>query len=171
MGVKQINEEVLYVQDEIVRVGRAEIESLKKDALRNERKRIRLCTHRDVADAVHEMLIVHTKGTYVRPHRHLNKSESFHLIEGRVDVVLFDDDGGVTDVIPMGDYASGQKFYYRISDAVYHTLIIHSGFVVFHETTQGPFRRADTEFAPWSPDDKDVKAVQEFMQNLNRGRT
>ena len=74
------------------------------------RSRIRLCAHPDVNDTLHEMLIVHEKGTYVRPHKHLNKTESVHIIEGSVDVVIFDDDGNITDVIQMGDYKSGRNF-------------------------------------------------------------
>ena len=28
------------------------------------------------------MFIYHSKGAYIRPHKHLNKEESFHLISG-----------------------------------------------------------------------------------------
>lgn len=36
------------------------------------------------------MLIVMAKGSYIRPHKHKNKSESFHIIEGLLDVIVFD---------------------------------------------------------------------------------
>src|SRR4030042_3603215 len=144
MHIKQINEEVFIAEDRIVKAGYQDIEFFKVKSKNNQRKRIRLCAHRGIEDKVHEMLIVHTKDTYVRPHKHLNKSESFHIIEGSADVVVFDDDGNITEVIQMGDYSSGRKFYYRISDPYYHTLNITSQFLLFHETTKGPFRRADT---------------------------
>ena len=166
MHAKQINEEVFIAEDPIVTVGYQDIEFLKEKSKYNRRKRIRLCAHRDVEDKVHEMFIVHTKETYVRPHKHLNKSESFHINEGSVDVVVFDDDGNIMEVIQMGDYSSGRKFYYRISAPYYHTLYITSEFLVFHETTKGPFRRDDTIFAPWSPEEGDIAAVEKFMKQL-----
>jgi hypothetical protein len=44
--------------------------------------------------------------------------------------------------------------------------LIRSEVLVFHETTGGPFRRADTEFASWAPDDTDVLAVGRFLADL-----
>jgi len=159
--------EVLYASDPIVQVDRADIEAMVARAEQNPRRRIRLCAHKDTRDTLHEMLIVHTSDTYVRPHKHLAKSEAFHVICGTFDVVLFDEAGKIVAVVPMGDYASGRKFYYRLADPLYHTLLIHSDRIVFHEITNGPFDRADTLFAPWSPDIDDGDAAREFMKKLS----
>ena len=161
------NPEVLYAIDPIVQVDRADIEAMVARAEQNPRRRIRLCTHRDTRDPLHEMLIVHTRDTYVRPHKHVVKSEAFHIISGAVDVVLFDDVGKILAFVPMGDYASGRKFYYRLADSLYHTLLIHSDRIIFHEVTNGPFNRGDTLFAPWSPEIDDVDAAREFMKKLS----
>ena len=166
MRVRKFNEEVLYGDEAVVKVSRADMESLKERAQLNPRKRVRLCAHKDIDDKVHEMLIVHTKDTYVRPHKHLTKSESFHVIEGSVNVVIFDEVGGIAEVIQMGDYSSGRRFYYRLSEACYHTLLISSDFLVFHETANGPFRRSDTIFASWAPDENDTAAQKQFMERL-----
>jgi len=48
------------------------------------------------------------------------------------------------------------------------TLVITSDLIVFHETTNGPFNRAENAFAPWSPEDEDEKAVQAYMAQLNQ---
>lgn len=168
MRTKKINDEVLFTDEQIVKVGFQDIELLKEKAGSNPRKRIRLCAHRDMEDKLHEMLIIHKKGIYVRPHKHLNKSESFHIIEGTVDVIVFDETGKIIDVIKMGDYSSGLKFYYRISDPYYHTLFTKSDFLVFHETANGPFRRSDMVFAPWAPDENDMTARNEFIDRLSR---
>lgn len=162
----KFNEEVLYAADPVVRIDREDIAELIQRADRNPRARIRICSHRSVEDRMHEMFIVHARDTYVPPHKHLAKSESFHVIEGLVDVVLFDEAGKLKDVISMGDYGSGRKFYYRLSDPCYHTLLIESDHLVFHETTNGPFDRADTVFAPWAPDPADTFAVRAFMDKL-----
>jgi cupin fold WbuC family metalloprotein len=161
------NPEVLYTSDPIVQIDRADIEAVVARAEQNPRRRIRLCTHRDTRDTLHEMLIVHTSDTYVRPHKHLAKSEAFHIISGTVDVVLFDEAGKIVAVVPMGDYASGRKFYYRLADPLYHTLLIRSDRIIFHEITNGPFDRADTLFAPWSPDIDNGDAAGEFMKKLS----
>lgn len=166
MHVSEHNEEVLFAADKIVQVKREYIYFLKERVRHNQRKRIRLCTHKNIDDELHEMLIVLTKGAYIRPHKHLNKSESFHIIEGSVDVIVFDDEGHIIEVIQMGDYSSGSTFYYRISDPYYHTPLIRSDFLVFHETTNGPFTRSDTIFAPWAPEESNSAAGKEFMEQL-----
>ena len=121
--MREFNDEVLFTDDSITKVNREGIEFLKVAALRNKRERIRLCTHRSVDDTVHEMLIVHTSGGYVRPHKHPNKSESFHIIEGELDIVVFDDEGEMIEVVSLGEYGSGKNFFWRISDSYYHTHI------------------------------------------------
>jgi cupin fold WbuC family metalloprotein len=159
--------EVLYSLDRIVTVDATVVDDLKRDAAKNPRRRIRLCAHRGVDDRLHEMIIVHTRDTYVRPHRHTGKSESFHVIDGLVDVVVFDDRGEIEEIIPMGPFSSGRTFFYRIADPLYHTLLIRSDVLVFHEATTGPFRREETSFAPWSPDESDPAAVASFMTSVN----
>jgi cupin fold WbuC family metalloprotein len=166
MRFTEFNKEVLYATDPVVQIDRGDIAELVERSDRNPRARIRICSHRSVEDKVHEMLIVHARETYVPPHKHLAKSESFHVIEGLVDVILFDETGNLSEVISMGDYHSGRKFYYRLSDSRYHTLLIHSHHVVFHETTNGPFDRTDTIFAPWAPDPGDASIVKAFMEKL-----
>ena len=111
LHVEQLNDEVLVAVDPIAKIGGPEIQLLKERALRNPRQRIRVCAHKSTDDPLHEMLIVHTKDTYVRPHKHFKKSESFHVIEGIVDVIVFDETGKVVEVIEMGDYVSGRDFF------------------------------------------------------------
>ena len=167
MQFEKFNEEVFFSIDPVVKVDYSEIETLKDRSKRNKRKRIRLCAHNSVIDGLHEMFIVHTKETYVKPHKHLNKAESLHVIEGLVDIIIFDDEGAIIDVFQMGDYLSGKKFYQRISDSYYHSMIIRSEFLVFHEVTSGPFRRSDTVFPNWAPEEEDTNATKNFMNQLS----
>lgn len=167
------NPEVLYSEAAITSVNRSDVDLFKQQSSRNPRKRIRLCTHENPDDRLHEMLIVHERSAYVRPHKHPGKTESTHIIEGLVDVVMFDDDGQITQVISMGDYTSGKMFYFRMATPVFHTLIIRSDVLVFHETTNGPFDRRNTVFASWAPEDSDVNFVSTFVAELDdkvRGR-
>lgn len=163
--VRKESAEVLYPEEEIVFVGSTDLEELKRLALLNPRQRVRLCTHRSPDDPLHEMFIVHTRDCYVRPHKHVGKSESMTVLEGIVDVVLFSDDGSIRDVVPMGAPGSGRIFYQRLSDPVYHTLIIRSEFLVFQETTGGPFVRENTVFPEWAPVEQGA-APAEFMDKI-----
>ncbi len=160
------SDEVLYTMDAVTKVGKDDIESLKSRALENVRERARLCAHQSTDDSVHEMLIVHTKGTYIPPHKHLGKSESFHIVEGRLDIVIFDGAGNVIEVVEMGEYASGATFFWRISENSYHSVIPRTDIVVFHETTKGPFKREDFVHAPWAPKENDRAAVGRYMEQL-----
>ena len=162
----QQNAEVLYTRDTLTTADESDIENFKHLSSHNLRKRVRLCMHLNQAHLLHEMLIVHEKTAYVRPHKHIGKSESTHIIEGLVDVVLFDNNGRIERVIGMGDYASGKTFYYRMETPIYHTLIIRSDVLVFHETTNGPFDKKDTIFAPWAPEDTDLNSVADFVVDL-----
>ena len=112
------------------------------------------------------MLIVHARGSYVRPHRHPGKTESMHIIEGAADLVVFDGTGDVESVTVLGDYPSGNAFFHRMAAPLFHTLLVRSDVFVFHETTNGPFDCRDTEFAPWAPGEGDVEGVALFLANL-----
>jgi len=168
LRILEWNEEVLFVEDRVIYLKSTDIQSLKNRAAGNARSRVRLCAHRDTKDAMHEMLIVHTRDCYVRPHKHLGKPESFHIVEGTADVVVFEDNGSLCQVIPMGDYASGRAFYYRISEPLYHTVLIRSAVLAFHEATTGPFNREDTIFAPWAPEEYDTAGYKAFMDSLRQ---
>jgi cupin fold WbuC family metalloprotein len=167
MRVRKMNNDVFVADGPIVKVERQDVQILASKLSSSSRNRVRLCAHKSNGDLLHEMLIVLANDSYIRPHRHLRKSESFHIIEGLVDIVIFDKNGGISDVIPMGDYTSGRKFFYRLAQPDFHTLIVRSKVVIFHETTNGPFEPSETEFAPWAPDETNAQAASAFMSALS----
>ncbi len=160
----------VFNQDDVIVVDRAKIDELKARSLTADRQVFRLCLHPNPEAGLHEMLIVHQKDAYVKPHKHFAKSESFHVIEGELDVFLFDDSGAITRKIELGEYRSGKPFCYRLSAPVFHTVLPKSAQVVFHETTDGPFKREETLFSAWSPEEKDTAAVQRFLAGLKNFR-
>jgi cupin fold WbuC family metalloprotein len=168
LRLRTFNEEVLFADAPLSTLSRDDIEWLKAKAMITARRRIRICSHPDSGDLLHEMLIVHTRDTYVRPHKHVNKSESFHVITGEVDVVLFEANGAVCQAIRMGEYTSGKRFYYRLNEPRYHTLLIRSELLVFHEVTTGPFRREETVFPPWGPEEGQTDLRREFLARVER---
>lgn len=166
MDFKQVSKEVLYTNGVITKVTQQDIGLLKKMAIENRRKRIRICAHKNTEDTLHEMIIVHSKGAYVRPHKHVNKSESFHMIEGKIKILIFENDGQIKETILLGDLYSGEVFFFRISESFFHTVVPLSETVVFHETTNGPFIKEETIFAEWAPKEEDAEGQLLFFKNL-----
>lgn len=167
MNLQKVNEEVFIAQDAIVRMGDEEVAFLKRQAEASPRKRARICAHRSNDDTLHEMLIAISSRSYIRPHRHISKSESFHIVEGEVDVAVFDEAGAVKEVIQLGAPGSGRRFFYRLSQSAFHTLLIRSDCLVMHEVTNGPFSREGTIQAPFAPDESDADAALAYMARLD----
>ena len=166
MNLARINDEVFVAGDAIVRIGDEEIAFLKRQAQASPRRRARICAHKSNEDALHEMVIVIAAASYIHPHRHVGKSESFHIVEGEVDVAVFDDDGRVSEVIRLGAPASGRSFYYRLSQSAFHTLLIRTDFLVVHEVTNGPFDRDRTVLAPFAPPEDRVDEARAYMDRV-----
>jgi len=153
------NDEVLYTNKDVVAVTKYDLQKLQNLSLLNKRKRIRLCAHKKPSERLHDMIIVHSKECYVRPHMHLSRAESITILEGEVDLVIFQEDGSIREVIRMGALPTNLTFFYRLSKSIYHMLIIRSEFLVFHEATEGPFKREDTIFPEWSPPEESIILV------------
>ena len=160
--LNKINEEVFIAQDEIVRFGLKEIKFIKECALKNPRGRARICAHKKTGDTVHEMLIGIRADSYIRPHKHEKKVESFHLVEGTADIVILSDVGDISDVIELSPKRS---FFYRLAQPRYHTLLINSPVLVIHEVTNGPFDRTQSNLASFSPPEGSDAAV-DYVEQL-----
>lgn len=166
MKLRKVNDEVFIADAAIVEVDDADVALLKRQALASPRGRSRICAHRTGEDALHEMIIAISRGSYIHPHRHFGKSESFHVVEGSLDVAIFRDDGALEAVVPMGVPGSGRRFFYRLDDRRYHTLCIRTPVVVIHEVTNGPFDPALTEMAPFAPAEADRARASEYMAQV-----
>lgn len=165
---RPLSDEVFVAVDHLVTVDRGTLLSYHERAGRTPRHRARLCAHKENDSRIHEMFIALTGEAYIRPHRHLRKSESFHVLEGTATVVFFDDQGGIEEVLDIGDYHSGLPFFYRNEDERFHTQLVTSARLLFHETTNGPFHREETVLAPWSPVETDEPAVRAYLEHLKR---
>lgn len=165
-GVRLVSPEVAYAEPGVVTAGPETIEALKAIARTSPRRRARLCAHPDSDAPQQEMLIVMHRSSYVRPHRHWRKSETFIVLEGEADALLFDEDGGVARTLPMGPYGSGRLFFYRMPEGVFHGLIFRTEWMVFLETTAGPFDPTRSEGAPWAPDESDQAAGHAWLASV-----
>lgn len=167
MNTFKVAEDIVYFSDPIITLNKSAMNVLIEEAEKSSRDQSRFCTHVNENDLVHEMLILHKKNMYVRAHKHVNKMESLHMIEGEMDLVLFDEAGKLVNVIELGDYASGKCFYYRFNHEVFHSVVIRTEQAIFHEVTKGPFIKAENEYAIWAPEPSDQIEVLKFQQALN----
>ena len=166
MAFTQKNPEVFITNSAIVTVSPEDISFLKKQATTNPRKRARICAHRDNQETVHEMIIAIADSSYIRPHMHMGKSESFHIIEGEADVALFEEDGTLSQVIRLGAPGTGKNPFYRLSEPRFHTVLVRSDILVMHEVTTGPFIREQTLTAPFAPDEADTENAARYAKEL-----
>jgi len=163
--MKKVKDGLFYPDSKVPLIRGADIELLKSAALESERRRARFCAHNTENDRLHDMLIVLHQDTYVPPHTHL-RPESGHVIEGLANLVFFNSEGKINGVVNLGDYSSGENFFYRIPGGTYHTQIIKSKFFIFHEAVPGPFEKENMVLAPWAPDERDFDARKKYTKDL-----
>jgi cupin fold WbuC family metalloprotein len=163
---------VYYAQGDSLAFGASEIEVVKRRSLEVPRRRARICAHPSPDALLHEMLIALRPGGYVRPHRHRDKSETFHVVDGEAELVLFDDDGTVEQRIALG-LGPRQVRIHRLNAPRFHTVRVTTECFVVHEIALGPFRPESTELAPWAPHETDLEGIATFLARtgLNEPRS
>jgi cupin fold WbuC family metalloprotein len=112
-------------------------------------RRARINFHPHDASPVQEMIIAMCRDTTLSIHKHTGKSESFNVMEGRVLIGLYGQDGQILDVVDLnGDV--GPR-YYRMDCGIPHLVSPLSDIVIIHETTVGPFdRERHYEYPAWA---------------------
>jgi len=128
---------------------------------------VRLCLHQSPVADFHDMLILEwPQRRYYRPHRHLNKAETIHLIEGDAAALIFDDNGELQNGYRL---SNGENSLLRIGDACWHALLPLSQPVLYHEAKKGPFLgAADAEYPSWAPDGSNAQQATDYLQQLQR---
>ena len=159
-------DEVYYVNHAQRLLTQQDTRQLKHYSTQSLRNRARFCMHTDKNSAVHEMFEMLTNQVYMRPHKQEKKTTSYHVIFGSLRIYLFHEMGEVTNIISLADYFSEKPFYFRAPKNTYRTLVPMEDFVLYHETTAGPFNKRDTVFAPWSPTEKDHSGIEQFKLKL-----
>lgn len=165
-ALTEIGAGIYYSDREFVACDSASIAFLKRAARANPRRRARICAHPNAAAIQHDMLIVSCRETYVAPHRHPGKSESFLALEGEADLLLFDEAGALTERLRLGPPESGAVFFYRMPEGQFHSLDIFSDELVFVESTRGPFDPRQMENASWAPGPDDVDEGRAYIAGL-----
>jgi cupin fold WbuC family metalloprotein len=132
-------------------VDRADLDELKRVAIA-ESGPARYSLHESPASTLHSMVILQPFGTYAQPRKHLTKAKLFHIVDGEMAVVIFEEDGSVRAVHHMG---ADHVLIVHVESDCYHTNIALTPQAVYHEVITGPFDRgsADRVFASFAPSD------------------
>ena len=132
-------------------------------------KNVRLCLHANSESLFHTMVILERSGKYYRPHKHLDKGECFHIIEGKMLILSFSDEGSVIDRCLL---EPERAFMYRVAENMYHVAIPLTNIVIYHESKLGPFlKENDSVFPLWAPDgsneDENAEYCKKLVQEMN----
>lgn len=125
---------------------------------------VRLSLHRDPDDDFHQMIILQYRGNYSRPHQHINKSESCHIMRGALAFIVFNDDGSIAQSSIVD---KNNVFVFRCASDLWHTVIPISEYVVYHESKRGPYlQQDDSVFPNWAPHHSEIPDSLNYMENL-----
>src|SRR4051812_38004124 len=96
--------------------------------------------HPSDASRCHRLLNAIEPASYIRPHRHLDpeKEEAFILMSGRLGILLFSENGDMTDKILLSPESGNLAA--DIPSGVYHTAVSLAHGTVFYETKAGPYQ-------------------------------
>ncbi|HUS25007.1 MAG TPA: WbuC family cupin fold metalloprotein [Candidatus Binatia bacterium] len=122
----------------------------------------RLRTHHNLHEgpqaAIQRLAVKLRRGTYIRPHRHPQKWELGVVLQGRMDLLLFDDAGTLTERTTMTPMVG--VLAVELPARTWHSYVCVSDAATFFEVKEGPYDPATSgEFAPWAPPEGDAQAA------------
>jgi len=157
---------VFFNTEDIAKINKNNILYLKDIASKSSRKTSRICLHKSTDDLLQEMVIVLNKDGYRRPHKHIDRSETICIIEGRLFLIIFDDEGKVKNKIFMDKDSDKGNIMCRLEKNIWHMVIPITEDVVFFEITKGPFDRKNNISALWAPLEGETDKIDIFLKSL-----
>lgn len=147
-------------------LSRLVLADLATQAQSSARGRSHLLWHPEPSDPVQRLVIALEPGTYIRPHQHPEQWELLLMISGAVALLSFDDDGRLTERLPLA--SAGDCVGIELPPGHWHTLQVGAPASLL-EIKPGPLRPAS--FAGWAPaeGDADVPALQAWLASAQVG--
>lgn len=130
------------------------------------RKRQMVNIHEQLDNKYHRMINVLQPSTYICPHKHENpdKFELFVIIQGELLIVVFDDNGNITNHIILS-HQSG-NYLVELQPRIFHTIIPLSVNTIVFECKEGPYcEKTDKIFATWAPKEGE-KGSMDFNKEI-----
>jgi len=121
----------------------------------------RICLHNNPENSLHDMIILeYFNRKCKKPHKHLEKDESLQMLEGKMKVLIFDEQGGLIDRTLLD---TKNDIIYRNGRGLYHVWLPITEFVIYRETKQGPFKQDDNIPPKWNY----IQKLREYVPELN----
>lgn len=127
------------------------LSELSKSATEKSRRRANLNVHTSADANVQRLFIATEPDTYIRPHRHpqSNKWEFFTILEGKMDLLIFDDEGNVLQRVSLSNDSARAV---EIPPNVWHSYVCKTPGTVALEIKEGAYIPVSKEdVSPWSP--------------------
>lgn len=141
------------------------LDNVTAQAKENARLRMNYNFHETMDAPVHRMLNALEPGTYLPPHRHSDKEETYLVLRGRLMAFFYDEEGNVTEKICLNPLEG--RYGLEIPPRTWHSIIaLESGTVIF-EIKKGPYQPLSPEdMASWAPAPDDVEGVKAFVERM-----
>ena len=141
------------------------LDNVTAQAKESARLRMNYNFHETMDAPVHRMLNALEPGTYLPPHRHSDKEETYLVLRGRLMAFFYDEEGNVTEKICLNPLEG--RYGLEIPPRTWHSIIaLESGTVIF-EIKKGPYQPLSPEdMATWAPAPDDVEGVKAFVERI-----
>ncbi|MCX6879614.1 MAG: WbuC family cupin fold metalloprotein [Verrucomicrobia bacterium] len=136
----------------MIKINRKLIDGVIARAKESPRLRMNHNFHAALDDPVQRLLNALEPWSYIRPHKHDTKEESFVLLRGTVLAVVFNDDGTIRDHCILS--AANGNLGVELEENSFHMLTALESESVVFEIKEGPFvPHTEASSAPWAPPD------------------
>ena len=157
--------DIVYSSNRAVElISKNDVEYLCRVADHAPEKKSRILLHGVIDKLLHEMIIVHRYGTYIRPHINDRSEKSFVMIKGEMMVVLYDKHGSIAEKYLLSAERDGSNLILRLNEPIFHTIVVMSEEAVFLESTLGP--HTSTRYADFAPSVEQNDECQHYLSWL-----
>ena len=111
----------------------------------------------EMSEPCHRLMVGLQPDTYIPPHRHLSadKAETLLVLQGRIGLLLFGEDGTLTSTRLLE--AGGDCQGVDLAPGQFHALVVLAADSILFECKAGPYRPlVEAEQAAWAPREGDA---------------
>jgi cupin fold WbuC family metalloprotein len=145
------------------------IDELILTAEKSPRRRAHHTIHEVNDDPIQRLFVALAPGTYFQPHRHTNKKELVIVLQGKLGMLVFDDNG---KVLERYELTPGVMSALEHPVGNWHSCVALEPRTVFIEVKPGPFIPTSPEdFAQWAPREGSPQAInfEQWYQSAQIG--
>ena len=126
---------------------------------------IRICLHPSYNDPLQDMVLIQHSKNFYPPHKHANRYDTYHILEGSLGIVIFSNDGKITQ-----GHKLSKNTLYKTPKNKYHLTLPITSKVIYHEYRSGRFdRKTNCIFPNWAPHNKKnkIEFKKKILKKLN----